>query len=217
LISIPENLRNLNQLALGGPFFNDEGSEMRLLTLSIREPQPGRVLPEMSAEVGPDEAARRYRAIVLTTLRQLMGLADCRLRLEVEPADAAEAVRFRLLPRLADRWERDGEVFRTEGWEIDFGGTSDGFEIHAHGDVLCPWLGVRWVHAALLGLGRTIGQVTGQARDGGTYFHAMASSPDGLELRILPELPVIRTGADWDEALESPLGAALKKAWESEA
>ena len=83
---------------------------MRLLTLKITEPLPGLVLPEMAADHGPEEAARRYRAIVVTTLRQLRGLANARLRLTVEPDDAHEAVRFWLLPRLAEKWRTEDIV-----------------------------------------------------------------------------------------------------------
>ena len=55
---------------------------MRLLTLKIQEPLPGRVFPEMAADHGPEEAARRYRAVAVTTLRQLRGLSEARLRLD---------------------------------------------------------------------------------------------------------------------------------------
>ncbi len=190
---------------------------MRLLTLPIDEPLPGLVLPEMAAAVGPVEAARRYRAIVLVTLRQLKGLENCRLRLQVEPADANEAVRFWILPKLADRWESDGDVFRSDGWEIDFGGANEGFDVDARGDILCPWLGARWVHAGLLGMGRSVGAVIGPARGGGNYFEARAvGAPEELPSRMLPELPVIRNDADWNDALESALGAALKKVWKAE-
>ncbi len=191
---------------------------MRLLTLKIQEPLPGLVLPEMAAEHGPEEAARRYRAIVVTTLRQLRGLADARLRLTIEPVDADEAVRFWLLPRLADRWQAENAVFRAEGWEIDFGGGSDEFPIQATGEILCPHLGARWVHTALLGLGRTTHRVVGPATDGGEYFtaHAPESSTE-LPPRILPELPVIQTHDHWHQALNSALGPALKRAWEEEA
>jgi glycosyltransferase A (GT-A) superfamily protein (DUF2064 family) len=191
---------------------------VRLLTLKIQEPLPGLVLPEMAADHGPEEAARRYRAIVVTTLRQLRGLADARLRLEVEPDDAHEAVRFWLLPRLADRWQSEDTVYRSEGWEIDFGGNSDSFPIHATGEILCPFLGARWVHAALLGLGRTTHQVIGPAVEGGEYFRAhVPEAPADLPPRILPELPVIRTSDHWHQTLESPLGPALKRAWQEEA
>lgn len=190
---------------------------MRLLTLKIQEPLPGNVLPEMAADHGPDEAARRYRAIVVTTLRQLRGLADARLRLAVEPDDAHEAVRFWLLPRLAEKWQANETVFRSEGWEIDFGGNPEPFPIQAHGEILCPYLGARWVHAALLGIGTTIHQVTGPAISGGEYFRAHAPElPGDLPSRILPELPVILTSDHWHQALDSALGPALKRAWEEE-
>lgn len=187
---------------------------MRLLSLVIQEPLPGRVFPEMIAEHGAEEAARRYRAVVLTTLRQLRRLTETRLRLLGEPDDAAEAIRFWLLPRLADRWQMDGPVFRSEEWEIDFGETGESFRVLASGEVCCPFLGARWAHAAMLGLERGGHRVVGHATGGGEYFRAAAADSGETETRMLPELPVIRSGGDWNEALASPLGAALKKAWE---
>jgi len=190
---------------------------VRLLTLKIQEPLPGQVFPEMAADHGPDEAARRYRAVVVTTLRQLRGLADSRLRLQVEPADADEAVRFWILPRLAEKWRAADGVFHSDGWEIDFGGSTDGFDVLATGEILCPNLGARWVHAALLGMGRTASEVIGPATDGGEYFTAHAvGGPTDLPPHVLPELPVIRTSEDWSLALDGILGPALKKAWELE-
>jgi hypothetical protein len=189
---------------------------VRLLTLQIQEPLPGQVLPEMAADHGPDEAARRYRAIVVTSLRQLRGLAEARLRLQVTPEDGHEAVRFWLLPRLAERWDATGSIFRSPGWEIDFGGDCEPFEVRAEGEILCPYLGARWVHAGLLGIGRTTREVIGPASGGGEYFRASTEGPGNLEARILPELPIIQTHAHWQEALDSPLGASLKRAWEEE-
>ena len=171
----------------------------------------------MATDHGPEEAARRYRAIVVTTLRQLRGLADARLRLAVAPDDAHEAVRFWLLPRLAENWQTHDSVFRSTGWEIDFGGISEQFPIQATGEILCPQLGARWVHAALLGLGSTTHRVIGPATNGGEYFHAHAAeAPANLTPRILPELPIIQTSDHWHQALDSALGAALKRAWEEE-
>lgn len=190
---------------------------MRLLTFKIQEPLPGKVLPDMACDHGADEAARRYRAIVVTTLRQLRGLADARIRLAVEPGDADEAVRFWLLPRLAERWQMKGHVFHSEGWEIDFGESLETFEVRAFAEILCPGLGARWVHTALLGIGRTVHPISGPATEGGEYFHASGSEyPEGLPPRILPELPVIRTSEHWTSALDSALGPALKRAWEDE-
>jgi hypothetical protein len=195
----------------------DKIDPVRLLTLKIQEPLPGQVLPEMLADHGPDEAARRYRAIAVTTMRQLRGLTDSRLRLLVNPEDGHEAVRFWLLPRLAESWLLEENVFHASGWEIDFGCNSEPFEIHASGNILCPNLGARWVHAALLGVGRTTHQVIGPAANGGEYFQARSTLPaQDLPARILPELPVIQTSDDWLQALDSPLGPALKRAWEEE-
>jgi hypothetical protein len=188
---------------------------VRLLKLEIHEPLPGKVLPEMGKIVGPDEAARRYRAIATTTLLQLRGLAETRLRLIVSPVDASEAIRFWLLPKLAERWEFNENTFSATGFEIDFSETSHDFEIEASGEILCPHLGARWVHTAMLGLGRTVNQVVGPAENGGEYFRASVSQT-GLAERILPALPVIRSDADWHGALESAVGPALKKAWEHE-
>ena len=191
---------------------------MRLLTLKIQEPLPGLVLPEMAADHGPEEAARRYRAIVVTTLRQLRGLTDARLRLRVDPADADEAVRFWLLPRLAPKWQSQDSVFHAEGWQIDFQEKSESFEIESIGNILCPNLGARWVHTAMLGLGNRTHRIVGPARDGGEYFQAQATGnlPE-LPTRLLPELPIIRSSAHWSEALDSPIGPSLKRAWEEEA
>jgi hypothetical protein len=190
---------------------------MRLLSLKIQEPLPGMVLPEMAAIEGPEEAARRYRAIAVTTLRQLRGLADARLRLVVTPDDAHEAIRFWLLPRLAERWSTDDGIFRAAGWEIDFGGSDDEFPVRATGEILCPFLSARWVHAGLLGLGHGVPQVIGPGADGGEYLSAHADqSPTAFPPRILPELPIIQTHDHWTEALESTLGPALKRAWEEE-
>jgi hypothetical protein len=169
----------------------------------------------MAAACGPHEAARRYRAIAATTLRQLRGLGETRIRLAVAPADAGEAVRFWLLPRLAARWFADGGVFRADGWEIDFG-SGGSFATAARGEILCPFLGARWVHAALVGHGRTVGEITGPATGGGRYFHAPAAGP-ALPPRVLPELEILGTDPQWQQALDGPLGPALKRAWEEEA
>ncbi len=187
---------------------------MRLLSFEIQEPLLGKVFPEMTEEHGAEEAARRYRAVVVTTLRQLRGLAEIRLRLLVKPTDAHEAVRFWLLPRLAENWHHDESVFRSDGWEIDFGGDQTAFTITADGEILCPNLGARWLHTALLGLGRTTGQVIGPATNGSEYLRAHTREPAAnLPPRILPALPIIQSSEHWHDAINSALGPALKKAW----
>jgi hypothetical protein len=191
---------------------------VRLLTIKIKEPLLGQVLPEMVISEGATEASRRYRAIVLTSLRQLRGLTEARLRIEVSPGDADEAIRFWLLPKLAASWRAEQSVFYSPGWEIDFGGDASAFSIHASCEILCPNLGARWIHTALLGLGSSVDHVVGPASDGSEYFRAHAPGAAQLgETRILPLLPVIRTSDDWNEALNGFLGPALKRAWEEEA
>lgn len=191
---------------------------MRLLKLVIQEPLPQRrLLPLIEETHGADEAARRYRALVITTLRQLRGLAETRIRLVVEPDDAAEAVRFWLLPKLADRWQADAGTYLTDGWEIDFGGEFPQARVEAEGDVRCPFLGARWVHAAMLGLERGTHEIIGPAAGGGVCFRAVAIlKNEEIETRFLPELPVIQHETHWQEALQSPLGPSLKRAWEEE-
>lgn len=191
---------------------------MRLLKFVIKEPIAGASLfPVREGDPGGSESIRRYKAIVVTTLRQLKGLAETRIRLTAAPADAAEAIRFWLLPRLADRWQAEDGVYLTDGWEIDFGGASEGFRIEAEGDILCPFLGARWVHTALLGLERGAHHVLGPATGGGEYFRAW---PSGNTLAAdpvkLPELQIIRSHVQWTRALDGPLGTALKRAWEEE-
>lgn len=186
---------------------------MRLLTFTIHEPLPGTAFHEMAAAVGDDEAVRRYKAVVLSTLRQLKGLVETRIRIAAHPPDADEALRFWLLPRLAERWETDHGVFRTQGWEIDFGTPALDAVVWAEGDIRCPDLGARWVHAAMIGLERGLHGVAAFSADGELCFRAGHTD---AELRKLPELALVRNDAEWQRALEGPLGATLRKAWEEE-
>ncbi|MBK1883645.1 hypothetical protein JIN85_14580 [Luteolibacter pohnpeiensis] len=185
---------------------------MRLLTLHITEPLPGCVFPAMIAETSAEEAAHRYRATVLTTMRQLKGLNETRIRIVTDPEDAAEAVRFWLLPLLADRWISEGLVFKTDGWEFDFSGNFPPFPILMTADVRCPQLGARWIQAALAGIGSSIGSVIGEGENGEIYLECRTNS--ALPVRNLPKLPIIETDQDWQTALASAIGPALKKAWE---
>lgn len=191
---------------------------MRLLVLTLHEALPGRELPLITEDQDAAEAARRYRAVAVTTLRQLRNLADTRLRILIEPNDAHEALRFWLLPRLAGHWHAEDHVFRTDGWEIEFGENPGNFAVEATGEILCPFLSARWVHTAMLGLERGHHTVLGPADDGGQCFQAAAGGfTRALKQQILPPLPIIRNDSHWKQALDSPIGPALKRAWEEEA
>lgn len=190
---------------------------MRLLRLDIHEPHPGNVLPHIAASHGADEAARRYKAIVLTTLRQLRGLSDSCIEIHCTPDDAVDAIRFWLLPRLADHWQQTSGHFVSDGWQITFAPQQETPSIRATGHILCPWLSARWVHTAMLGLDRGTHHAIGLSPCGEPYFEARANhAADPLEHRPLPPLQIIKTDADWQDALKSPLGPAIKKAWEAE-
>ena len=185
---------------------------MRRLTLTIAEPIPGKVLPKIVDSHDAEEASLRYRAIIVTTLRQLRGLKDTRIHIKSEPSDAAEAIRFWLLPRLADSWQSDNGRFHADGWDICF--EDDGsYDIEAIGDALCPFLCARWVHTAMIGLEQGNHQAIGPARNGGHYFTACSTNlTENLKDLLLPELPIIQSDKDWNAALNTPLGPALKKA-----
>ena len=171
----------------------------------------------MASQLGEAEATRRYRALVVTTLRQLHGLQHTRLQIRCEPGDAEEAIRFWLLPRLADKWHAHDDAYHSDGWEIGFGPRHDDYEIIARGEILCPWLGARWVHTAMLGLERGTHRAIGLSPDGLTYFEAQSTSAESsLSDHLLPPLSIIHTDDHWQEALDSALGASLKKAWEEE-
>lgn len=190
---------------------------MRILHLQVSEPVPGQVLPQMAEALGPTEAARRYRALVVTTLRQLQGLKSTRLQLQCTPEDAGEAIRFWLLPLLAKQWHARDTVYHAAGWEIAFGPDSAAYEVVAHGEILCPWLCARWVHTAMLGLEREGHRAIGLSPCGLTYFEARSTAPGHPTMdRMLPPLPVIQTDADWQEAMESAIGASLRKSWEED-
>lgn len=191
---------------------------MRQLRLQIDEPLPGKVLPGIAAQHGAEEAARRYRAIVLTTLRQLRGMKDTEICIIPNPPDAEEAIRFWLLPRLSDHWQSDGQgLFHNDGWRIHMGEGSEQPEIIASGHALCPWLSSRWVHTAMIGLERCRHRAIGCSPAGEIYFDAQSfRSSHQAEETTLPPLVIIHSEQDWQAALESPLGPALKKAWEAE-
>ena len=190
---------------------------MRRLTLNIEEPIPGKVLPDIASSHGVEEAVLRYRAIVVTTLRQMRGLQNTRIHIVSQPADATEAIRFWLLPRLSNQWLNQDDVFHSDGWEIDFGRDDATYEIEATGNPLCPFMSARWLHTGMLGLERKEHRIIGPATGGGNYFTAQtASAGDRTPIRSLPELTIIQTDDDWQNALSTPLGPALKKAIKEE-
>lgn len=119
-------------------------------------------------------------------------------------------------------------------------GFKEGFkEVSAIGTD-CPFLSDRWIHTAHLA-GRNEDVVIGPTYDGGYYFISLKSfstvpfrdipwsteetysatmealKKADLSCHLLPQLNDIDHEEDWVEALESPLGGKLKKAYEETA
>jgi rSAM/selenodomain-associated transferase 1 len=157
----------------------------RLLLVFVAEPLPGRVLPRLAASTGEENAARIYQAMVHVLLRQLNGLTDCRLRFCFAPADADEAVRFWLLPRIID-----DPALALDPGEIDFApqgdgdqgerlqrafdqGFAEGFEKIAVIGTDCIEVSSRWVHAAFAQLGERHDAAMGPCPGGSHHLIAL--------------------------------------------
>lgn len=170
----------------------------RLLLVFLKEPLPGRVKTRLAASVGAEAAASIYRAMVRVLLRQLSGLADCRVRFCYAPDDAGESVRFWILPEIMDAPEIDLDHERVEfhpQGEGDLGARlvrateaafAEGYEKVAVIGSDCIEISSRWIHAALTQLNGRHDAVIGPSPDGG--YHLLATSRP---------LPVLFAGIPW--------------------
>lgn len=180
---------------------------MRLLLVFLKEPIPGKVKTRLAVDVGDNEAARYYKAMVEVLLKQLRGLIDCRVRFCYAPDDAGDAIRFWLLPEMGATSRDGGDFyvapvfsseqkdcqqvdFRAQG-EGDLGerlkrafdeGFADGFENIAVIGTDCPSCGARWLNAAFSRLESDAGRngVIGPSHDGGYYLLALDSPSPSL-------------------------------------
>ncbi|MFK7909592.1 MAG: DUF2064 domain-containing protein [Akkermansiaceae bacterium] len=201
---------------------------MRLLLVFLKEPIPGKVKTRLAADVGDDEAARYYKAMVEILLKQLRGLQDCQIRFCYAPDDAGDAIRFWLLSEMgATSSDREGvylapvypssqknhqEIdFRAQG-EGDLGDRlerafaeafADGFTSTAVIGTDCPSCGARWINASFSRLESDPQRngVIGPSHDGGYYLLALQSPAPCLFQEI-----------SWGESkvLRSTLNAAEK-------
>jgi rSAM/selenodomain-associated transferase 1 len=199
---------------------------MRLLLVFLKEPIPGQVKTRLAADVGDDDAARYYKALVEVLLRQLQGLNNCRIRFCYTPDDAEDAIRFWLLPEMRATSAPSKNLYlaptshaTTElSQEIDFHaqrdgdlgdrlerafaqGFTDGFSEIAVIGTDCPDCGARWINAAFSRLAAHTSNhsVIGPSKDGGYYLLALnAPTPD-----LFQNIP-------WSQSnvLESTLSAA---------
>ena len=236
---------------------------MRLLLVFLKEPIAGKVKTRLAEDIGSDEAARFYKAMVEVLLIQLRGLINCRIRFCYAPDDAGDAIRFWLLPEMDASSGESGGIYvapvytnqQSTHQQIDFRpqgdgdlgdrlshafeeGFSDGFESIAVIGTDCPACGARWINAAFSRLESSSQRngVIGPCPDGGYYLLVLdsaapclfqnigwggsevlkdtlqAAEDNKLALTQLPELADVDHLADWQALLESPLGAAVKKA-----
>ena len=200
---------------------------MRLLLVFLKEPTPGKVKTRLAADLGDEEAARCYKALVEVLLRQLQGLNDCRIRFCYAPDDAGDAIRFWILPEMnATSGSAEGlylapaspsgigtatqEVdFHTQG-DGDLGdrmqraferGFEEGFQQISVIGSDCPDCGARWINAAFSRLSNSSHRhaVIGPSTDGGYYLLGL-NSPT----------PAIFQDIPWsaDDVLEATLTAA---------
>ncbi len=239
---------------------------MRLLLIFLKEPIPGQVKTRLASDVGQENAARYYKALVEVLLRQLHGLNNTRIRFCYAPDDADDAIRFWLLPLMnATQSSIDspntlflapsGPAATKNTQEIDFHaqgdgdlgdrinrafaqGFDDGFREIAVIGTDCPDCGARWINSAFARLSgnKQPDGVIGPCPEGGYYLLALKSytpelfsdipwssrevlsatltAAENTQLLMdqLPPLSDIDHIGDWHRIMESPLGAALKKA-----
>ena len=180
---------------------------MRLLLLFIDEPIPGKVLPEIEAELGASRASDIYKAMVEVMLRQLQGLENCRIRFCYSPDDACDATKFWLLPEMAATSCETKNVYVTSNsqfpnaqtQEIDFrsqgegsidkrlerafnDGFSDGYREIAIVDPTCIECGARWINASFARLHKETSRDTiiGPSKQGNHYLLALKSAAPEL-------------------------------------
>lgn len=186
---------------------------MRLLLVLIHEPIPGLVLPGLAARLGAEKACDCYKALIEVMLRQLRGLEQCRIRFCYTPADAGDAVRFWLLPKMDAVSSSEANLYHIpsstpgeQAQEIDFhalrneitaealgkafaDGFAEGFEQVALIDPTCLECGARWINAAFSRLHpeTTKDVIIGPNHEGRYYILAMKS-----------HTPELFAGLSWD-------------------
>ncbi|MBK1832191.1 glycosyltransferase [Verrucomicrobiaceae bacterium R5-34] len=173
---------------------------MRLLLVFLKEPLPGKVKTRLAQDVGHEEAARYYRALVEVLLKQLQGLEKCRIRFCYAPDDANDAIRFWLLPlmngssgeeegvylsptALGEKYRQEID-FRPQG-EGDLGermarafddGFADGYQHISIIGTDCPDCGARWINAGFSRMASPQRDgIIGPSTDGGYYLLGLKS------------------------------------------
>ena len=170
---------------------------MRLLNIFLKEPLPGQVKTRLAADLGDEQAAVVYRAMVRTLLQQLSGLEETDVRFYFAPDDADEAIRFWILPEILEAPEilldparitfhpqsggDLGERLRSAAGAAH----ADGYDRVAYIGSDCIEISSRWIHAAFAQLSDRYQMVIGPTPDGG--YHLLATS--GYYPELFEDIP----------------------------
>lgn len=175
---------------------------MNALLIFLKEPILGKVKPRLAATVGEDEAVKRYRSMVAVLLEQLEGLNNTHVRFCYAPDDAADAIKFWLLPQFRGHTVTQGDSFlftplkNATPFTIDFMAQGDGdlgqrlkratsqafddgYQKVAVMGTGCVHCGSRWINTAFSQT-TPMRCIIGPSGDGGYYLLATAKKSEGL-------------------------------------
>lgn len=189
-----------------------------ILEIHIEEPTSDPAQPSIHHALADDlgEAERRYRALIRVLISQLTGLNQTLVKFIISPADeaAVEAVSFWMLSLFRGKVIKHGEHFQftpeqhAPGFSIVFTThpnlTSTHHEKSAILSAHCPSCSSRWINTAMTQCNES-NHVVGEG-------YLTINHRDHLSKRStisLPDLPVILTDSDWQQALDSPIGPKL--------
>ena len=194
-----------------------------LLIIQIEEPAPqSESTPTFTALADDfEEAEKRYRALITVMLQQLEGLTDCHVRFHVSPADATEAVAFWILPLLRGSVKMEGSIYHftpqknAPSISVEFccdsslSENTDHFVKSATLNPFCIECSARWINMAFL-------QTKPEQSICGTDYLEVNHKGNSASCQpsLLPDLPIIKSEADWKNALTSPIGGKLKKVYQ---
>ena len=190
-----------------------------ILEIHIEEPTSDPAQPSIHHSLADDlvEAELRYRALIQVLVSQLIGLRETHVRFVVSPADpfAVEAVSFWILPLLRGQVKKHDDHFlftpekNAPEFTIEFTAekiTQRSYEKTATLSAHCPQCSSRWINMAMQQCSET-SPVKGKHYL--TILHKNQISDHSTS--EIPELPLIHTDADWQTALDSPIGPKLQK------
>lgn len=190
-----------------------------ILEIHIEEPTSSPDQPSVHHSLAEDlsEAEKRYRALIRVLISQLTGLNETHVRFIVSPAEeeAVEAVSFWILPLFRGSTVKKGDIFHftpeqnAPAFSIEFVAQKDctaRFTKTAQLSAHCPECSSRWINMAML-------QCTESQHVSGENYLTIRHKEHHQEASnlALPELPVIQSDTDWQQALDSPIGPKLAK------